>query len=422
MPKHTARKGAPLAPGAKTVTGEGSIVQLEKDKPKSRCRKWQLRVPIGRDPATGKYRTRTRRFTGTYTEAKKALREFIEEIEGGRIQDRTEWTFKDYSDVYMEGRIARGEVAPLTLERQKADLKRVCRHIGGLKLDEITPEIVARTIDAMAKGETATGTPASSGTLRLDHIVIRQVLEDAREKGILVSNPCEGLKVPSGQPSEERKAMNETKAHEFAEELDPTEPCELAYLLAVTTGMRRGEIAGLSWGDIDFDKSLLYVRHAYDTLGNFKDPKTGSGKRILPLSDFTTDALRKAKEALAEKIERKAKEASENGEEAHNPKWLGPWKVLDDSTAVIVNASGTRATPDSISYWWKRDRSGFGLGAYTFHELRHTYLTLLAEKGVHPRVMQELAGHSKPEITMMIYTHVNMDAKRSAVEAVSQVF
>ena len=57
------------------VTGEGTIVQLEKDKPKSKCRKWQLRVPVGLDPRTGKYNTRTRRYNGTYTEAKKAPRQ-----------------------------------------------------------------------------------------------------------------------------------------------------------------------------------------------------------------------------------------------------------------------------------------------------------------------------------------------------------
>ena len=61
------------------VTGEGSIIQMEKDKPKSKCRKWQLRVPVGLDPRTGKYKTRTRRVNGmTYTKAKKALRDFIE--------------------------------------------------------------------------------------------------------------------------------------------------------------------------------------------------------------------------------------------------------------------------------------------------------------------------------------------------------
>lgn len=78
------------------VIGEGTIVQLEKDKPKSKCRKWQLRVPVGLDPRTGKYKTRTRRVNDmTYTQAKKALRDFIEEIEDDRVWKRTGTTFEE---------------------------------------------------------------------------------------------------------------------------------------------------------------------------------------------------------------------------------------------------------------------------------------------------------------------------------------
>lgn len=68
------------------------------------------------------------------------------------------------------------------------------------------------------------------------------------------------------------------------------------------------------------------------------------------------------------------------------------------------------------------DRGRYGLEGWSFHELRHTYLTLLAMSGVHPKVMQELAGHYSSQITMDIYTHVNMEAKREAVAAVSKVF
>ena len=75
------------------VKGQGSIIQLEKDKPKSKCRKWQLRASVGMDPRTGKYKTRTRRFTGT--QAKAALREFIAEIEDNRVHVRAGTTFKE---------------------------------------------------------------------------------------------------------------------------------------------------------------------------------------------------------------------------------------------------------------------------------------------------------------------------------------
>lgn len=100
------------------VTGEGTIVQLEKDKPKSKCRKWQLRVPIGLDPRTGKYKTRTRRVSDmSFAQAKKALRDFIEELEHDEVQGRTSHAFEEYCQRFLEVRASKKEVAATTLKR-----------------------------------------------------------------------------------------------------------------------------------------------------------------------------------------------------------------------------------------------------------------------------------------------------------------
>lgn len=73
-----------------------------------------------------------------------------------------------------------------------------------------------------------------------------------------------------------------------------------------------------------------------------------------------------------------------------------------------------------LEKWWKRDREGLGAGDFCMHELRHSYLTALTRAGIHPRVMQELAGHANSQITMDIYTHVNMDGKREAAEVLER--
>lgn len=91
-------------------------------------------------------------------------------------------------------------------------------------------------------------------------------------------------------------------------------------------------------------------------------------------------------------------------------------------TPVIATHYGERVTPGSLSRWWSLDRARFGLDGWSFHELRHFYLTLLALNGVHPKVMQERAGHYSSQITMDIYTHVNMDAKKEAVATVFKIF
>ena len=121
------------------VIGEGTIVQLEKDKPKSKCRKWQLRVPVGLDPRTGKYKTRTRRVKDmTYTQAKKALRDFIEEIEDDKVWRRTGTTFEECAADFMERRDLSGEFSQNTQLRCRRCFKAVSRHIGKADVALIT--------------------------------------------------------------------------------------------------------------------------------------------------------------------------------------------------------------------------------------------------------------------------------------------
>ena len=177
-------------------------------------------------------------------------------------------------------------------------------------------------------------------------------------------------------------------------------------------GMRRGEICGLSWGDVDFDQGIVDVSHSYDELNNLKETKTKAGMRLLPLPDSIARALKAHREAQLARFEK-----------TNSFRKKGERKIRQgDDTPVIADIKGDRVKPYNLSHWWNRERGGFGLEGYSLHELRHTYLSILAMSGVHPKIMQALAGHANSQITMDIYTHVNMDAKRSALKAVSSIF
>ena len=124
------------------VQGKGSIIQVEKDKPASRCRSWKLQVSLGKDPRTGKYRRSTRRFAGTYSQAIKALQKFVEEVEGNSVQGKTGWTFSSYAKHYLEHRGAMREAAPSTIKKQHDQFKAANMHIGELPLEGITPALL----------------------------------------------------------------------------------------------------------------------------------------------------------------------------------------------------------------------------------------------------------------------------------------
>lgn len=286
-----------------------------------------------------------------------------------------------------------------------------CRHIGKANLAKITPEMLDDMYIAMLKGGTLSGRPSSGSYVNQIHDNISLVFEQAVKEGILAANPCEKANPPK-MDTREKRAMKPEQAHALIEALDPAVPCECAYLLGITMGLRRGEICGLSWGDVDFERRIVDVSHSFDGLGNLKETKTKAGMRLLPLSDITYEAL------LAQRDAQRAQFEKTNSFRKPEEGYL----VQDESTPVIATHYGERVTPGSLSRWWKEDSGRFGLAGWNFHELRRTYLTLLALNGVHPKVMQELAGHYSSQITMDIYTHVNMDAKREAVMAVSSVF
>lgn len=393
------------------VQGSGTIVQLEKDKTAGKCRRWMLQVSLGKDPRTGKYRRATKRFNGTRTEAKEALRIFIEKVEGNSVQGKTGWTFSSYAKRYLERRGAMREAAPSTIKKQHDQFKAANMHIGELPLEGITPAVLDAMYMAMLSGETLSGKPSGGSYVNQIHDNLTLVFAQAVEEGLLSANPCDRA-TPPKMDTKPKKALSKEQVTELIERLDPRQPRELSYLLAITLGLRRGEISGLEWRDIDFEEHCVSITRAVDTLGNIKGTKTKAGTRILPLPDITLNALKEA--MVAQALQFAKTNSFRKPEEGYLEQ--------GSQTPVVVGKKGQRLFPSSLSRWWSEDRGSYGLGAFTLHELRHTYLTMLARSNVHPKVMQELAGHYSCQITMDIYTHVNMLAKQEAVSAVSELF
>lgn len=395
----------------KEIKGQGSIIQLEKDKPKGKCRKWQLRISTGRDPRTGKYLRKTRVFEGTYSAASKALREFIEDFESNKINGKTNYTFEEYAKRYLEMRKAKKEVAETTASKQEWQFKATSHHIGHVKLEDVTSTMLDEMYVSMMQGDTLSGKKSGGSYVNQIHDNITLVFQQAVNEGLLASNPCD-MAHPPKMDTKPKKAIHPDKVRELVATLDARNPRECAYLLALTLGLRRGEICGLSWNDIDFNRNIVDISHSLDAKGNLKGTKTKAGLRLLPFSEATKRALLTMKDAQKAQFD-KTNTFRKPDEGYLEQREDGP---------VIAGHYGERVIPSTLSRWWSIDRRKYGLEGYTLHELRHTYLTMLAVGGVHPKVMQELAGHYSSQITMDIYTHVNMDAKRDAVEAVSKLF
>lgn len=386
------------------VGGRGSIVPLE-DKPRSKCRKWQLRVSTGLDPATGKYSTRTRRFPsrsdrdegieGTYTQAEAALRNFAVEVESNEAIKRRSATMEAAAMEFLEAR--RGELTEDALSTYAWQLKCANLHLGAAKVRQVTTLMVERMRSALLRGETLSGRKMAASSVAGVQRALSVFFRWAVLRGLSDGNPCEGLAALKAR-SPEKKALKRERLNAFVASLDPADAKEIALLLYATMGLRRGEALNLVWDrDVDFKARTLEIRSA----------KTEAGDRILPMPDIVFDALRKRRTAQREQFDAARVEI---GCRSKIP-------VQDCSTRVCTDNLGRPINPKDMSQWWGNHAKDYGLEGYTLHELRHSYLTALARAGVHPKVMQELAGHASFDVTMEVYTHVHMDDKREAVIA-----
>lgn len=369
-------------------------------------------MSLGRDPNTGRHPQKNRNFHGTWSEAQKALREFVDEIENGSVMQRSSWTFNDYIDHFVELREASGELTAISLDATKKRLHSIGYLIGNLKLQEITPIVLNTAYIDLRKGKSKSGKKLSGITVNSIHKSVSVMLGQAVKEGVIHENPCRKADVPK-KDTQERNPLTSEQVHELLDKLDPVEPMELAVILCTTLGLRRGEAVGLSWGDVDFIGNTVNVCHSFDRFRNLKSPKTAAGARILPMSQFTVDALHKRHAAQLALYGNGPNEFVTSTPEG---------TVMRPSTAIVTGDYEQRVNPDSFSRWWRENRGRLGVPDTTLHELRHSFLSIAAQQGVHPSVMQKLAGHNSPKITLDIYTHVNMDQQRMAMEAMQDVF
>ena len=404
------------------LAGSGSIVHLEKNKPRCKCRKWKLVVSTGRDPASGKYRQKSRNFWGTYTEAKRELESFRAKIENDAVVEPSSWTFNDYAEHYVNARVAAGEIQERTTSTLRTTFRQLGYHIGGMKLQKITPVMLEQAYTNLRNGKSISGRPLSGTTLFNINVSAYRLFEDARKKNLIDENPLEKVPAPRKDTKRKRALSTETFC-ELVESLDPANSMHCAVLLCLTLGLRRSEALGLSWSDIDFAEQTVNVHVSSDEHGNLKEPKSESGYRIIPLTANVATKLLKRKEAQV--IEYLGTSPRfivacnrKNGRLPNGTVEVdGTAYDLVPDTPVIADAYGKRTTPHALSEWWPRNRAKFGVEGWCLHELRHSFLTLAAQSGVHPAVMQQLAGHSSAQTTMEIYTHINLTSKRAALDA-----
>jgi len=230
------------------------------------------------------------------------------------------------------------------------------------------------------------------------HVCLRKALQDAVEDGLLRRNPAERAHTKP----KDRPEMQTWSADELATFLAFTaQDQELAlYHLAAATGMRRGELLGLRWRDVDLAGARLSVRQQYTRQGKslgFGPPKSANSIRTIDLDPDTVDLLREQRERQL--FERR--------------KWGKAYRA--DLNLVFCRPGGIPEDPNVIGRrFGRRVRDLASLPAIALHGLRHTHATLLLEEGVDVKTVSERLGHDSVQTTLELYGHVTPRMRANA--------
>lgn len=247
------------------------------------------------------------------------------------------------------------------------------------------------------------GRPLAPKTVRHVHTTLRKALADAVEAKHLSWNPATAAKSPKVERTKEPD-------HWYAEQLRAfldfasDDRLHALWMLAMTSGMRRGELLGLRWSDLDLDGARLRVRQtrvAYGRLHVTKEPKTTRSRREIPLSPIAVETLRA--HGTRQKREK-----------------LAAGQTYADHGLVFADEIGDPLDPPTVSAAFGRLVREAGLPRITLHGARHSFAAVALEAGVDVLCVSSLLGHSSPAITQSVYQHVRSERLEDAVQAISE--
>lgn len=290
---------------------------------------------------------------------------------------------------WEESRRSLGEVQPYTAKKSAEKARYFVPFIGSEDVDEISPCDIEQAIVTLKRDR-----GLSTTTLRAIHLAGTQACDWVIAHGHATTNPFKLVPRPKAAKTRAR-SLDSAQANQLAlfarqrrdECLKRGEVQQSAFcmcvMLALTTGLRRGELFGLEWQD--FNGTSLFVQRSLKPDGKHVGaPKTQSGVRRIALGENMANELASYRAWQSSKV---------------------PSRKWDDPQPVIAKEDGTRSSMNVFEHWWAKFRADAGFDGLKFHELRHTHATLLISNGVDVKTVQGRLGHSSADITMNVYAH-----------------
>ncbi len=340
---------------------------------------WAFRVDLGPDPETGRRRQRSRQGFRTKADAVAAMNIVIADSEPPRIWPCQPLAVRQVARSWLERKS--GECTPSTLAAYRRSVDKICDRFGDLPNGDLTVAMVDEFERELLDHGAVGGGALSPKSVHAVHAVFHQVLDDAVCRGAAVSNvvasarpPChrdDDDVVTTWTPDEVRTFLETAREHR----LYPV------FFVLLATGLTRGELVGLRWGDVDLDAGEITVRRIVSMTNGQRTETTPSpsARRTVTIADRTVDVLAQHKLEVGDAC-------------AERP--------------VFEKRNGGELNPESLSATFGRLVEKAGVPPLTIGGLRHTHAALLFRAGVGPLVVSKRLGHSTFVNTLNMYGHL----------------
>ena len=389
-----------MAKGDKRKNGEGNISWHEGNQ------SYMISLlPEGKD-----IKQRITRYAKDLGDAELVLADMRTKMKSGTLENTSKVLMKDFLSEWLN--LVKRSLKPKTYDSYECTLRvHLIPKFGKIKLSKLTRSHINTAWDEMLdEGHSPT-------IVSHCHARLSTALNSAKRRGLITVNPMEFVTKPRVE-TPEINPLSEDQVQRVLDEVrkprlltwgkaaskDEKEDRPIYYYIihaALSTGMRRNELLGLRWKNVDLGKGVINITHNIHVGKkgevSYISPKTKAGRRSVTMSADMVDVMQE------------------------NLEWQMDHLKITGETPVFVGPTGKVLIPSSVSHYFLKIARRLNLNS-SFHDTRHTHATLLMAAGVHPKVVQERLGHSDIRTTLNIYSHVTMNLQEDAAACTALQF
>lgn len=383
--------------GKKNTSGAGSIRKKTVVRNGTEYTYWEARFTTGFDPSTGKQKQRS--ITGkTQKEVAQKLRQFTAELDNGTYHEPSKMTVGEWLDIWKDEYLM--SVKPRTQDSYTATVNTHLKPaFGAMKLELLSTHDIQRFYNRLRNGD-KTQAALSPKTIRNIHGVLHKALEQAVDLNYIRTNPASKCRLPKVEKTE-IKPLDSDQIKAFLGACKG-HPYEYVYVVTLFTGLREGEVLGLTWDCVNFNKGTITInkqllrKRRSDGTYELASPKNGKSRYLTP-APYVMDIL----------------QAQKHRQTAWQEQAGSAW---EQTGLVFTNELGHNLSAQTVYLHFKKLAEQIGCQNARFHDLRHSYAVAALQSGDDIKTLQENLGHHTAAFTLEVYGHVTEQMKRDSAD------